>query len=74
MLGCCLQAQQSIITCARDWFLPHGMALRLGLSLVDPFLSLCPSFVLVFLEDRTNFGLKVLWVGWGPYLSSGSPA
>ena len=30
--------------------------------------------VLAFLIDRTNFGSKVLWMGWCPYLSTGGPA
>jgi hypothetical protein len=38
-------------------------------SFIDHSLSLCSIFVPVLLVGRTNFGLKVLWVGWHPYLS-----
>ena len=30
--------------------------------------------VSVLIEGRTSFGAKVLWVGWCPYPSTGSPA
>jgi hypothetical protein len=37
--------------------------------------SVCvPSPIPAFLVDRINFGLKVLWVGWFPYHSIGTPA
>jgi hypothetical protein len=41
----------------------HEMGLELHLVLVGPSLKLCSNFVPVFLLDRANFALKVLWVG-----------
>jgi hypothetical protein len=43
------------------------MGLKLGHLLVVHSFSLCSIFVPIFLLDRTNFGSKVLWVGWCPY-------
>lgn len=45
-----------------------GMVLKLDQLLVDHSLSLYSIFVPVFLEYRTDFGSKVLWVVWCPYL------
>ena len=42
--------------------LAHGVGLNLGQLLAGHSLGLCLSSMLVFLIDRINFGLKVLWV------------
>ena len=54
--------------------LAHGMGLKLGQSLVDLSLGLWSIFVPAHLVGKTHFGFKVLWVGWYPYPSTGSPA
>ena len=54
--------------------LAHEMALKLDQSVVGHSISLCYIFVSVLLVGRINFGLKVIWVGWCPYPSTGSPA
>ena len=46
------------------------MSVKLGLLLVGHSLSLCSIFVSAFLVDRTNFGLKVLWLCWCLYSST----
>ena len=58
----------SIINSVRDWFLP------IDVSQVGPVigsLSLCLIFASAFLLDRSDFGLKVLWMVWCPILSLG---
>ena len=50
--------------------LAHGISIKLGQLLWGHFLSLCCIFVPAFLVNRTNFGSKVLWVGWHPYHST----
>lgn len=52
----------------------RGMALNLDQSVVGHSLILCDIFVPAFPVGRINFGLKVVWVGWSPYSSTGSPA
>jgi hypothetical protein len=54
--------------------LVHGMDLKLGQSLVGHSLNLCSILISVLLVGRTNLGMKVLWVGWCPYASTGSLA
>ena len=49
----------------------HGIGLKLGWLSVGYSLSLCYIFVPALLFKRTNFGSKVLWVGWYPYSSFG---
>jgi hypothetical protein len=49
-----------------------GYILSWLLFIGDSF-SLCSSFVLLFLVDRTKFGSKYLWVGCCHYPSAGSP-
>ena len=46
------------------------MGLKLSQLVVGYFLSLCSIFVPAFLVDWINLGLKVLWVGLCPYLST----
>jgi hypothetical protein len=53
--------------------LAYRMDLKLGHLWVGHSLRLCGVFVSVVV-GRTNFGLKVLWVGWYPLPSIGSPA
>jgi hypothetical protein len=43
------------------------MDLKLDRLLVHHSFSLCSIFVPALLLDRTNFGLKVLWVSWCSY-------
>ena len=62
----------SLIVC-QGLVLAFEMGLKLDQLLVGHSFSLCSIFVPAFLVDRTNFGLKVLWVGCCPYLSTGSP-
>ena len=50
------------------------MGLKLGRLVVANSPVFVPPLVPAFLVDRINFGLKVLWVGWCPYLSIGVPA
>lgn len=45
----------------------------LGQSFVGHFLSLCSIFIFVHPVDRTNFELKVFWVGLCTPPSTGSP-
>ena len=71
MLGLCLQVQQSIINIVRDWCLPMGWISRwadywLAIPLVSTLSPIC-----AVLADRIYSGLKVLWVGWYSYLSTG---
>jgi hypothetical protein len=47
------------------------LGLKLGHSLIAPFLNFCSIFIPAHLIDRTNFGLKVLCVVWCPYPSIG---
>lgn len=54
---------QSIINGVRGYL--HGMGLRLGMSLVVHFFSLCSIFIPAFLLDRNSSRLKFLKVGWG---------
>ena len=51
--------------------LTHEICLKLCQLLVGHFLSLCSILVSLFLVDRMNFGLKVLWMGLCPYPSTG---
>jgi hypothetical protein len=53
--------------------LAHDMDLKLGWLLVSHSLSLCSIFVPVFLLNRTNFGLKVLLMGWYLHPYTGGP-
>jgi hypothetical protein len=46
---------------------------QVGLVISWPFLQPTPSSVPVFFVDRINLGLKVLWVGWCLYRSTGIP-
>jgi hypothetical protein len=74
MLDSCLWAQQSIINSVRDWCLLMGwisswVSYWLAISSVS-----APSPMPEFLIDRINFGLKILWVGWCFYHSTGGPA
>jgi hypothetical protein len=46
--------------------LSHGICLKLGQSLVGHSLNLCFIFITACLVGRTNFWVKVLWVGWSP--------
>lgn len=50
------------------------MGPKLGWLLIGDTLRLCSIFVFAMLLDRTNFGLKDLWVHWCPYLFTGDPA
>ena len=52
--------------------LAHGMGFKLDQLLVGLSFGLCS--IPAFLLDRTNFGWKVLWVGYHPYPSTGSSA
>jgi uncharacterized membrane protein (DUF106 family) len=48
---------------------------QVGLVIGWPFpQSLLPPLSPAFLVDRIDFGLKVLWVGWYLYCSTGVPA
>ena len=49
--------------------LAHDVGLQVGSVIGWPFLQ-CLS-ILFFFVDRTNFGSKVLWVGWCLYSSVG---
>ena len=53
--------------------LSHGMDLKLGQSLVGHSFNLLSIFIPEQLVGRINFGSKVLWMGWCPPLSTGSP-
>jgi hypothetical protein len=68
MLGSCLQAQQSITNSVRGCLSHEGWVSSWG------SFSLCSIFMPAYLVGRTNLGLKVLWVGWCPSPSTGSPA
>ena len=51
----------------------HKMGLKMYQLLVGHSFSLISIFVCVFLLDRTNFGSKVLLVGWCTHISTGDP-
>lgn len=72
MLGSCLQVSQNIICPGLDFSLSHVMVLKLGHSLIGHSLNLCSIFIPAYLVGSTNFGLKVLWLGWFPYPIIGS--
>jgi hypothetical protein len=62
MLDSCLQAKWSIINSVRDGWLSMGWASSwASYWLTIPSVT-APSPVPMFLVDRINFGLKVLWV------------
>ena len=69
----CLQVQQSIINSVRDWSFPmRWVSSWAGYWLANPSIS-ASSPVPAFLIDRRYFGLKVLWVDWCLYCSTGIP-
>ena len=45
----------------------HEMGLNLGMLMLNLSFRLCSIFVPAFLADRTNLGLKFLWVDQCPY-------
>ena len=67
----CSISEESILLFA---VLAHGMDLKLGQLLVGPSLSLCSIPCACILVNRIHFGLKVLWVDWCLYYSTGVPA
>ena len=63
-----------MINSVRDWVLATGwVSSWTGYWLVIPFIS-APSPIPAFLVDRIHFGLKILWVGWCLYCSTGVSA
>jgi hypothetical protein len=71
MLGSCLQAQHSISNSVRVLMPVHGMDSKSDQSLVGHSFNLCSIFVPAFLLDRSNFGSKMLKMGWCPHPSTG---
>ena len=53
----------SITEYCQGLVLAYGMGFKLGQSLVVHPLNLCSIFVPALLVGRTDFGLKVLWLG-----------
>jgi hypothetical protein len=49
------------------------MGLNLGMLMLNLSFRLCSIFVPAFLADRTNLGLKFLWVDQYPYPSTKGP-